>query len=123
MQRRGWTSGSSHTKPEPGPETDANVLIPESDEDRQELRRTLEERGVGARGVFDRDGMDGLLDVPDTLAWEHDGALQLAVACPCQVRPVDVWFWVVESYDRTGPQHHVRSSLSRDPAAATDWNQ
>ncbi|MFL5341013.1 MAG: hypothetical protein ACJ8F7_12770 [Gemmataceae bacterium] len=103
-----------------GGEHRARVLVPECAADRDELLRVLDELGVRRRS-FSHGGLLGRLDFPDAPVWAHDGAIRLPVASVGQVRPVDVWFWVVEATAGAARRCDVHWSLSRDPETAVPW--
>ena len=95
------------------------VLIPEDISDQDELMHLLDDHGV-RRWTFTQRGLLGRLDFPAAPAWDHDGAVRLAVTSVGQVRPLDIWFWVVETA-ADGGRRQVHWSLSRDPETAVAW--
>jgi hypothetical protein len=77
-----------------GPEM--RIPIPESESDREELWRSLEDEGVMDGMSFSKGGINGKLNVPNDLKWGPDGSVHVTITFADHDEPIDAWFWLID---------------------------
>jgi hypothetical protein len=97
----------------------SSVLVPETEEEREELLGVLDAQGVTHRRCFTTGGINGTLSFTGSPQWMSDGAVQLAfLSADGQVRPI--WFWIVEIHD-TSPRPVIWCCTEQDRNSAWPW--
>ncbi len=96
------------------------VLVPEAVEEREELAQSLDDNGVVNSLGFSKNGVNGTLYLPETLAWDSSGAMKASVKVNEEHGRCDAWFWLVECADGTG-RRFAWWSLEHDIESASSW--
>ncbi len=78
---------------------DNSILLPENDTEKEDLRQTLDDKGVCDSMAFNRSGINGCLRVSAPLEWAPDGSVEVSIQTPEPQQPIAAWFWVVEIND------------------------
>jgi hypothetical protein len=99
---------------------DCAVLVPETVEERGELTQSLEDNGVLNSLGFSKNGVNGTLYLPETLAWDSSGAMKASVKVNEELGRRSAWFWLVECADSTG-RRFAWWSLENDIQSANSW--
>jgi hypothetical protein len=96
MERIPWTLKGSNLDLPSADVPESSILIPETDADREEMLGVLAAQGVEDRMSFNKSGINGRLDFPESPQWMGDGAVQLSVST-ADGRVSPIWFWIVET--------------------------
>jgi len=98
------------------------ALVPETDEDRQELSDSLEDDGVRNSLSFSYDGQMWVLLLPDEPQWDEDGAMLASVKLQGEDIKHDVWFWVIDLEDGPG-RRFAYWGFDKGHRKATTWRK
>ena len=93
-------------------------LVPESESEEIELQQSLENQGVQDSTSFDKNGINGRLDLPAKLKWNTDGAVEVHVTT--HDRTIPAWFWLVEWDDGSG-RRFAHWGTNRDSTKSNSW--
>lgn len=99
---------------------DCFTLVPETDDEQQELENALDDQGVCNSMGFSKSGINGRLNIDANPQWEN-GAMKATVTVQGEAHPKDAWFWVVECEDGSG-RRFAWWSMKPDIKTASTWS-
>ena len=98
------------------------ALIPETDEDRQELVDKLEDMGVYDSLAFAKNDVNGVWLIPQNPDWDDNDAMRVSLKMKGDDTPHDVWFWFIDLDD--GPDRRFPWwGMDSDYAKAEPWGE